>query len=623
MQKTTYYLCLALLWIHWGCKQDIPKQAEEVKIPRSLPLKAMSTNTLDAFNVEGNNWQIFGEVYADINENQAIEPVGGRGVLVNMQTEEDKFNLFSKLEHGDLEFEVEFLVPKGSNSGIYFQSRYEIQILDSWGKEEPQFSDCGGIYQRWDENRPEGKKGYEGHAPAINASRAPGLWQHFRVIFKAPRFDETGNKITNARFDSVYHNGMLIHHDVEVTGPTRAAAFEDEVPLAPIMIQGDHGKVAFRNLKYKAFGQDSMKISNLRYTLYEHDTDQLPEDFDSLKVIKEGEAEAFNVADLSTKNDYYAVKYTGEIDVPTDGEYLFETYIDDGGDLSIDGNLVVHNIGDPGGDDARGLVKLTKGIHQIEMTFHQVVWSAIIIVFYEGPGIPKRPLASIDPRRQYRTLTPILVNPTEEPEMIRGFVKYGQEKRTHAISVGDPAGIHYSYDLLEGALLKFWRGDFADVTDMWGGRGIEQLLKPLEASVEANAGVPLAFATDGKSYWQPVDPAGFQYKGHKMNEEGRPVFQYTYAGMGIQDELGPGEDGKSLHRTISITGASAEGDAYYRIAEGRDIQLLPNGLFRVNGAYYVSFDEATGIKAEIREADGQKILAMPLEGDGFGYEVIW
>jgi len=70
--------------------------------------------------------------------------------------------------------------------------------LDSWGKQSVSYGDCGGIYQRWDESRPEGQKGYQGYAPRLNASRAPGLWQKLFVSFQAPRFDRYGNKTENA-----------------------------------------------------------------------------------------------------------------------------------------------------------------------------------------------------------------------------------------------------------------------------------------------------------------------------------------------------------------------------------------------------------------------------------------
>ena len=145
-------------------------------------------------------------------------------------------NVFSKHEHGDVMAAVEFMVPRGSNSGIYFQGRYEIQILDSHGKANLTHGDNGGIYQRWANG-----KGFGGAAPMMNASKLPGEWQKFIVTFRAPRFDKSGKKIENARFVKVIHNGRLIHHNVEVTGPTRSAGFNDEKPTGPVMLQGDHG----------------------------------------------------------------------------------------------------------------------------------------------------------------------------------------------------------------------------------------------------------------------------------------------------------------------------------------------------------------------------------------------
>ena len=71
---------------------------------------------------------------------------------------------------------------------------------------------------------------------------------NFESLACAPRFDEEGKKIENGRFVKVVHNGKVIHENVEVTGPTRAAAFENEAAKGPLMLQGDHGPVAFRNI---------------------------------------------------------------------------------------------------------------------------------------------------------------------------------------------------------------------------------------------------------------------------------------------------------------------------------------------------------------------------------------
>lgn len=80
----------------------------------------------------------------------------------------------------------------------------------------------------------------------VNASKEPGTWQKYEVVFRAPRIDENGNKTENAEFVKVVHNGQLIHKNAEVTGPTREAMkeFEPEEAMGPIRIQGDHGPVA-------------------------------------------------------------------------------------------------------------------------------------------------------------------------------------------------------------------------------------------------------------------------------------------------------------------------------------------------------------------------------------------
>jgi hypothetical protein len=92
------------------------------------------------------------------------------------------------------------------------------------------------------------EKNVDGHSPMVNASKAPGEWQSFDIEFRAPVFDAAGKKTGNARFVKVLHNGKLIHENIELKAPTRACLWEDEKPAGPIMLQGDHGPVAYRNL---------------------------------------------------------------------------------------------------------------------------------------------------------------------------------------------------------------------------------------------------------------------------------------------------------------------------------------------------------------------------------------
>ncbi|MFC1735493.1 DUF1080 domain-containing protein [Candidatus Hydrogenedentota bacterium] len=198
------------------------------------------------------DWVVAGEVFSDPDNEKRLSWKLGHGILVNGKEGRTK-HLVSRDEFGDMTAHVEFMVSKGSNSGVYFQGRYEIQILDSWGKAKPKYSDCGGIYQRWrtDKGLKNSERGYEGKAPNVNASRPPGEWQTFDVVFRAPRFDTEGNKVANAKFLKVCHNGKLVHENEEVKGPTRASPYKDEQPRGPLLLQGDHGPVAYRNVRIR------------------------------------------------------------------------------------------------------------------------------------------------------------------------------------------------------------------------------------------------------------------------------------------------------------------------------------------------------------------------------------
>ena len=167
----------------------------------------------------------------------------GGGVILNGPTGKTA-NLCTTREFGDIELYLEFMLPKGSNSGVYLQGLYEMQILDSWGNTEPpRSSDLGGIYHQWIDNR-----GVGGSAPRVNAARRPGEWQSYQAWFRAPRFDGVGKKVEPARFVRVLLNGQVVQSDVDVAGPTRSALDLAEGASHPLMLQGDHGAVAFRNM---------------------------------------------------------------------------------------------------------------------------------------------------------------------------------------------------------------------------------------------------------------------------------------------------------------------------------------------------------------------------------------
>lgn len=206
----------------------------------------LTSNGLDSWELPTGEWSECGNVAFKQGDRERLLPVPGKGMFTN-GFDGDTDHLISKHEHGDIRAHIEFLVAENSNSGVYFQGRYEIQIYDSWNRQPGYAGNCtGGIYERWDENR--NPKGFEGRNTALHSSYPAGFWQSFDVIFKAPVFDAEGNKILNAEFVKVLHNGLPAHENVSLTGPTRASLFDDEAALGPLMLQGDHGPVAYRNV---------------------------------------------------------------------------------------------------------------------------------------------------------------------------------------------------------------------------------------------------------------------------------------------------------------------------------------------------------------------------------------
>ncbi|MDP8980673.1 MAG: DUF1080 domain-containing protein [Acidobacteriota bacterium] len=168
------------------------------------------------------------------------------GTILNGPTG-NTVNLVTDEKFGDIELYLEFMLAKGSNSGVYLHGLYEVQIFDSYGSTEPmKSSDGGGIYHQWIN-----EKGVGGSAPSRNASRRPGEWQSYHIWFRAPRFDGSGNKTENAKFLRVVFNGLSVQENVEAEGPTRAHLEIPEAATNPIMLQGDHGPVAFKNIYWR------------------------------------------------------------------------------------------------------------------------------------------------------------------------------------------------------------------------------------------------------------------------------------------------------------------------------------------------------------------------------------
>ncbi|GAC1335871.1 MAG: hypothetical protein NVSMB14_03410 [Isosphaeraceae bacterium] len=195
-------------------------------------------------------WKYVGAVKLDDKDSKKFEVEPGEGIIYNGPTGRT-LNLVTRDKFQDVEVHLEFNIPKGSNSGIKLEGLYEIQIIDSYGLKTLKGKDCGGIYPRA-ELLPRYHYLDDGYAPLVNACKPAGEWQTLDLVFRAPRFDSTGKKVKNARFDKVVLNGRVIHENVELQWPTgHAWRKQPETATGPILLQADHGPSAFRNVKVK------------------------------------------------------------------------------------------------------------------------------------------------------------------------------------------------------------------------------------------------------------------------------------------------------------------------------------------------------------------------------------
>lgn len=195
-------------------------------------------------------WMTASSVKMDPANARRLSAVPGEGIIVNGRRGHTH-DLVTKQKFRDVDVHVEFLIPNRSNSGVKLEGLYEIQIFDSHGVTRPTGADCGGIYPRAEEE-PRYHHIDNGVPPRVNACRSPGVWQTLDIVFRAPRFDADGHKTANARFVKVVLNGRVIHENVEVRYPTGSAwRLKKETATGPLLLQADHGPVAFRNVRVR------------------------------------------------------------------------------------------------------------------------------------------------------------------------------------------------------------------------------------------------------------------------------------------------------------------------------------------------------------------------------------
>lgn len=149
----------------------------------------------------------------------------------------------TKDDFGSVQLHIEWRSPEKiegegqgrGNSGVFFQNRYEVQVLDAYENETYVNGMAGSVYKQ--------------HIPEANVARKPGEWQSYDIIFTAPEFSDDGNLESPAHV-TVFWNGVLVQNDVELEGPTEYIGHPsyEAHGEAPIILQDHSNPVSFRNI---------------------------------------------------------------------------------------------------------------------------------------------------------------------------------------------------------------------------------------------------------------------------------------------------------------------------------------------------------------------------------------
>lgn len=636
MKRTNFFLILLMTFFTTGMfAQQSPSD--------TLPL-----DDLSSFRPQAGNWQIVGDVLIDpmadpkshekptepekkkkksaddpvINQSKALVFQPGKGVLLNLNNDTKKDNLITTWEHGDLELELEVMLPRGSNSGIFLQGRYEVQLFDSWGIRQPKYSDMGGIYRNWETDS---EKFYPGKAPISNAAKAPGLWQTLKISFRAPRFDAAGKKIANAKFVSVELNGVKIHDNVEVPNLTGSAIENNEKPMAPLMIQGDHGAVAFRNIRYKSMKDLAISVSPFAYKTF-HGRFKTIADFMSEKPLSTGTVPELTYEVVDTDNMYAAI-FSGTVTVPEDNTYNFGLFYSGGARLIVNNQLVLDHQRPDGLRADGGSILLKAGTYPIEIyNYKDVSWIAprLALFIKTNDSYQKNFFAYNSNPPDDNPVAPILINPGSKTKLLRAFIDFNGDKNqrlTHTIGVGDPAGINYVYDLKNGNIACVWHGNFVDATPMWHDRG-DGSFKPNGAPQFLFIGPSLAILRDQHdAFPAAANEDDFHPKGYIIEEAtGRPLFRYFYKSLDVTDKIFPDDSNRIITRQLSIKNPGSVPGLYCKLAEGHGIELVSDGLYVVDKRFYVKVGEHGPV---IRDSNGKKELILPVTSETIFYSIIW
>jgi hypothetical protein len=432
--------------------------------------------------------------------------------------------------------------------------------------------------------------------------KTPGLWQRAYVSYQAARNGQP------AILNKLAINDITIQEGQNLT----AGAMGGRQTGQPVQLAIQSGSATVRNIGVRPLADRVVAnwTGPITYRLVGKDLWSKAE-VEAQPAVKTGTLDQLDYNVSYGQSGRFSILYTGKLNVPTAGTYIFDLQQGGGGGLWIDGQEVIkpiyHDLNDP---ESRQ-VPLTAGPHEVQVLFTRSWPRPGLGLFVSQPDTRPQPLHANGSLPEVTPIAAVMAQPEPRPTLIRSFVQLPGEvtKRTHALSVGSQTGLHYTLDLNQMALVWAWKGDFADVTQMWYERGEPQLLRPAGVVIHTAPRTALAPLPAATTAWP--DSLGtdvLAYKGLFLDKEGNPSAEYTLAGATVRDQVRP--MGSGLTRTLTLSGTPT-GTLYARLAAGTQVEEVAKGLYAVNDrSYFVRFDPKAAVS--VRQSGGQQELIMPV-----------
>ncbi|NIJ44884.1 hypothetical protein FHR24_001323 [Wenyingzhuangia heitensis] len=617
--KLLIYLFLSTIFATTHCF------AQEEKLKKEeLKHSTIELTNLKAFKKSSKNWMITKNVSINRKENKLILSKKGKGVLTNLKRSKKNQNLISKQEHGNIELEFDVMLSKGVQSGIYLQGRYKVLLNDSWSNTKNSIQNIGNIEQ-------------QKMITTQNMAKAPGLWQHVKIVFQAPKFDTDGNKIRNAHFEEIVVNNNLVLQNIAILKPSLGAIFTKEVAMGPLVIQATNKAIAFKNIRYKLNTFSSLQPENIL-----SEVKKSPKEIENtaslleLKTIRKKNVKTISPLTDLKKNAKNLIVYSGTFNIPENAEYLFTMFVSGGGFMSIGNQEIFNfNMSSSGHENTipspqKTTIHLKQGKTPFVIAYNKnSTRNRAFELYAEGEHLQRYSLATYKTSKKEKEINDmhfiVLKHKPDRTVVQRSFLMHKDYKRTHCISVGHPQNTNYSYDLAVGSLLQIWNGGFVNATHMWYGRGAGQLAFPEGAIIPFHGDVDFAFLKNENSIWPTTIPEGIELeqKGYEFDEFKNPTFLREINGDKIANKFTPSTSERKLTREITT---DSKNGVWHKITEADAIEILPDGTYLIlNQNIFIDFSGNKNIQPIIRSKGKGKelIIKIPSGKQKVNYDIIW